>query len=127
MIKVNGLDHINLQVRDLNKSVDFYKNVFGFQKVEEGISNNGNPYAIVGRSGHVFLAMYQGRDDNQSYINHLGFHIDDFDSVMEKINQLGVKISYGDGIIEYPDSRSVYIADPDGMQIELSEKFGGNL
>jgi catechol 2,3-dioxygenase-like lactoylglutathione lyase family enzyme len=71
--------------------------------------------------------MYQGRGDNQSYINHLGFHVEEFDSVMDKINQLGVQISYGDGIIEYSDSRSVYIADPDGMQIELSENFGGNL
>lgn len=126
MIKVNALDHINMSVSNVANSIKFYKDVFGFEVLEEK-PYNGKPHAIIGRSGHILFALYEGREDNKSYINHLGFHVEDFDSVMEKLVELNVEREFGDDYIEYPNSRSIYIFDPDGMEIELSEKFGGDL
>lgn len=34
MIPVTGLNHAVLYVRELNRSVDFYKSVFGFEEVD---------------------------------------------------------------------------------------------
>ena len=46
---------------------------------------------------------------------------------------LGVPVLYDDdddgdgGIIRYPRSRSLYVQDPDGNEIELTSAFGGGL
>jgi catechol 2,3-dioxygenase-like lactoylglutathione lyase family enzyme len=44
---------------------------------------------------------------------------------------MGVPVLYTerwrDGVVEYPQSRSVYVADPDGNEIELTSAFGGGL
>jgi hypothetical protein len=45
---------------------------------------------------------------------------------MEKCKSLGVKIYY-DGPVQFEKSRSIYISDPSGYDIELSEFPGGGL
>ena len=64
-------------------------------------------------------------------INHWGFVVDDFDALCRKLDAPGVDVLYrtegGDGIFVYPRSRSLYVADPDGNEIELTSRFGGGL
>jgi catechol 2,3-dioxygenase-like lactoylglutathione lyase family enzyme len=59
-------------------------------------------------------------------IAHFGFHIQNFDDIMEKCKSLGVTIYY-DGPVQFEKSRSIYISDPNGYDIELSEVTGGGL
>jgi lactoylglutathione lyase len=58
-------------------------------------------------------------------INHVGFHIDNFDEVVEKCKSMNITMPYG--VIEWESSRSVYIIDPNGYEVELSEVQGGGL
>jgi len=57
--------------------------------------------------------------------------VGDLDPVLDRLEADGVTIQFTDeyprGVIEYPRSRSVYVEDPDGHQIELAEVFGGGL
>ena len=46
--------------------------------------------------------------------------------IIEKCKELGVEILY-DGPIEWEQSKSVYIKDPSGYEIELGEVSGGGL
>ena len=132
MINVNAIDHINLSVSDLDRSIHFYDQVFGLQ-IREDRRLDERPYAIVGRAGTGFLALHEssGPAAVRGRINHWGFVVDDFDGLGERLAALGVEVLYrrdgGDGVIEYPRSRSVYIADPDGNEIELTSRFGGGL
>ncbi|PIW35462.1 MAG: VOC family protein, partial [Nitrosopumilales archaeon CG15_BIG_FIL_POST_REV_8_21_14_020_33_23] len=59
-------------------------------------------------------------------IAHFGFHVENFDEIMKICTSLGVKIYY-DGPVQFEKSRSIYISDPNGYDIELSEVFGGGL
>ena len=43
MIRVSAIDHVNLQVTDLDASIDFYRRVFGFKVLEDG---RGIPRAV---------------------------------------------------------------------------------
>jgi catechol 2,3-dioxygenase-like lactoylglutathione lyase family enzyme len=36
MLNFNGIDHINMNVKNLDRSVTFYSDVFGFKVKEEG-------------------------------------------------------------------------------------------
>ncbi len=129
MLNISHVDHLNLNVSNLEKSILFYQEVFGFKIYEEGESSTGNPYKIIGSPSSLFLCLYESEKVQQARIlNHIGIHIlNDLEETLEELNKRGIPISYGDGIIDYPHSRSLYIADPDGNQIELSEVFGGGL
>ena len=59
-------------------------------------------------------------------IAHFGFNIENFEEIMETCKSLGVKVFY-DGPVKFEKSRSIYIEDPNGYDIELSEVQGGGL
>lgn len=131
MIKINTIDHINMFTQNLEASLEFYKNFFNFEVKERG-TNNQRPYAITGISQKMMIALYEVEQlPSQGRINHIGIHIQDFDETLAQLKNRGIKTLYGNeaenGAVKYDCSRSVYIADPDGNEIELSEKFGGGL
>ncbi len=136
-ITVTAIDHINLTVSDLDKSVAFYNDTFGLG-IREDHRDDERPYVIVGKPGVGFMALHQRPPSPKSdtgrrrgRINHWGFVVDDFDSLIERLERHGVPVLYSDngsdGIIDYPNSSSVYVADPDGTEIELTSRFGGGL
>jgi len=59
-------------------------------------------------------------------IAHFGFHVKNFDEIIMTCKSLGVTINYGSPV-QFENSRSIYISDPNGFDIELSEIFGGGL
>ncbi len=134
MLKFNQIDHINITVNNLEKSVDFYSRVFGF-KIYEDSTYNKTPYKIIGKSGAAMLCLYQNKkspidsEKQKSSINHIGFNIDFYDEIVKDLERMEVKINYinGSAIIEYPESKSIYISDPDGNEIELTEQIAGGL
>lgn len=125
MIQANRIDHINATVTNLQKSVEFYKDIFGLKTFEKGESN-GSPYEIIGDPESFYLCLYQGQQREQGAVNHLGIHIKEFDQAYKNLKEKGIELYYG-GVVQYPNSRSLYIKDPDGNNIELSEVFGGDL
>jgi len=52
MITPSGPDFIALQVRNLEASADYYKNVFGFEVIEQG-----PPHAVVLKSSTITMAL----------------------------------------------------------------------
>ncbi len=125
MIKINGIDHLNITVSNLDKSLMFYKNLFGFKTYQQEIYNNTTPFALIGLPNKLFLCLYQGEHQGKGRINHIGINILEFEKTIKTLKCLNIDIKYG-GEVTYPRSRSLYIADPDGNEIELSEKFGGD-
>ena len=131
MLKLSGIDHINIFVKDLDETIKFYQDLFGFEVKERSVSpTNGRHYAIIGKSNRGFLAIYENDDfdsKKRGNINHLGFHIENFSKVLESLKKLKVTLGFGSGIKQYSKSKSIYILDPNGIEIELSETFGGGL
>ena len=130
MIALNKLDHLNLNVINLDKSQKFYEDVFGLELKEEGVSSLGNAYRILGKPDSLYLCLYENLEKPQegpSYLNHLGVNVSNFDEVKDKLIESGIKINYGGSYVEYDLSRSLYIEDPNGIEIEISEVFGGGL
>lgn len=128
MITVTGVDHINMNVKSLEASKKFYGELFGFEVKEQGV--RGVPWAILGLKDRVYLALYEVGDvektEDELGINHFGFHVEDFDAVYAKLKATGFPL--GEGYFrDYGASRSVYVEDPSGHEIELSEVMGGGL
>lgn len=131
MIELTRIDHINMRVKDLEESKAFYGALFGFEPKEGGV-RNGRKWVILGKPGLAYLCLYEvgeaARAQQELQINHFGFHVEagDFGALAEKLAAKGVKVNYG-GAVASGASRSIYIEDPSGYEIELSEKIGGGL
>ena len=123
ILKATSMDHVNMSVKNLEESVKFYKNLFGFEIKKEQPDQKSK---IIGNDS-IKLCLYEDPDMKpEGGIAHFGFHIQNFDDIMQKCKSLGVTIYY-DGPVQFEKSRSIYISDPSGYDIELSEIPGGGL
>lgn len=127
-MSVRNLDHLNLSVADFAGSAAWYGRVFGFEVVEQGLWR-GAPFGIL-RAGNALLCMYEDRDRQHLNsdglhaqrvhgVNHFALQIDDRDAWIETLRREKVPLSFGDGPIDYPNSRSWYVEDPTGYEIEV--------
>ena len=130
-LRIQAIDHVNLAVGDLARSIEFYRTVLGFEVRESG-RRDGCPWAILGAGGRAYVALYEEAGTappTRPWFYHWGLVVDDFDAVLPALEAAGIKPRdvAGDPVIEYPGSRSIYIEDPDGHEIELTSRFGGGL
>ena len=130
---ISAIDHLNLNVANLERSIDFYQRAFGME-IREDRRNDEKPYVIVGKAGVAYVALHERETrpgEAAGRINHWGFVVDDFDALSARLERCNIAVLYRrdgfDGVFEYPHSRSVYVADPDGTEIELTSRFGGGL
>ena len=121
-LKALSLDHMNMTVKDLEESVNFYGELFGFVEKKDQPEQTSK---IIGNE-NIKLCLYE--DPNLEIgdgINHFGFHIENFEGIVEKCQSMDIVMPYG--VVKWEKSRSVYIVDPNGYELELSEVSGGGL
>ncbi len=120
------IDHINISIKDINESVLWYEKVFGFKKVEEGLNMSGSKFVIV-ENQDIMMCMSEyptwkapnlKGDKEQHQIFHFGFRIQDEVKWKQLVLDLDLKLTYGE--IIYPRSKSWYVLDPNGYEIEVS-------
>jgi catechol 2,3-dioxygenase-like lactoylglutathione lyase family enzyme len=128
-IAVECIDHINMRVTNINESIDFYQKNFGFE-MKEDCRDDDEPWAIIGLKGVAYLCLYEHPDKKRPgddlTINHFGLVLKDFEKAETALRENDAEILYG-GPVQWPNSRSLYIKDPSGHEIELAEKVGGGL
>ena len=127
-MKVKQLDHLNLTVRSFDETVEFYGRVFGFELVEEAVQD-GVRWGVI-RSGEAMLCIYEHPQleflDRYALLerglhglNHLAFRITDAKAFEEIVQRDGLELGYG-GEVQWPHSKSWYIKDPTGYEIEVA-------
>jgi catechol 2,3-dioxygenase-like lactoylglutathione lyase family enzyme len=124
MIRATRLEHVNLGVTDIDRSVDFYQQAFGWHVRWKGTSSGGARAAHVGNDA-FYVAMFErvGGDVKHNRtadvgINHFGFVVEDMDGAIRDLRAAGFDITSDDS---YDPGRHVYLLDPDGIEIELVE------
>lgn len=115
---VKGLNHLLFSVSNLEKSIQFFQQVFDAKLLVKGKST-----AYFDLSG-IWLALNVEKDIPRSEIyhsyTHIAFSIEeaDFEKMYDKLKRLEVNILPGrtrDG----KDKNSIYFTDPDGHKFEL--------
>ncbi|HEX6207806.1 MAG TPA: VOC family protein [Actinomycetota bacterium] len=123
-MKVHELGHLVLYVRDLQRSVRFYRDVLGWEEIGR-MGSQGAAFSS-GRTHHELLLLEVGEDatpippGRRVGMYHFGLKVGTTDDELrEAIGALeagGVQIM---GMADHVVTHSVYIADPDGNEIEL--------
>jgi catechol 2,3-dioxygenase-like lactoylglutathione lyase family enzyme len=125
------MDHVNMSVLDLDVSAAFYAALFGLEVKEEG-NSGGQRWCIIGAPDRFYLCIGEMRGADRFkaegiHINHVGFVVDDIDETIRRIRALGICLVMGDKTLDWPRSRSAYVTDPNGILIEITNRFGGGL
>jgi lactoylglutathione lyase len=115
------LDHIGVYIKDLEKSISFYKEVFNWEETTR--FNMGETRIAVLDMGKGLLEIIQrpGSSDilPDSNSGHLAIHVDDFPDKVKKLEGMGLevrKVTMADG------SHIAFFKDPDNHVIEITEK-----
>jgi catechol 2,3-dioxygenase-like lactoylglutathione lyase family enzyme len=108
-VKVYGINHIAIEVDDIERAVAFYRDVFNLEKLDEG---EGDAFFKVGE--HQFLAMFQVEKRDPSRVRHFGLMVRDEEQLAEVREKLTTK--YGIKLI--PPFRCDFI-DPFGNRVQV--------
>ena len=115
-----GIRHVALNVRDVEKSIQFYSLVLGMRL--EWMPDKENAYLTSGQDNlALHQATYGTEPGTNQLVHHIGFVVkrpEDVDAWAERLRNHGVAIdqepkTHRDG------ARSFYFHDPDGLLIQL--------
>ncbi len=117
MIKTHGLNHISLSVRDPERSLAFYQQLFGVREYHR----DENTIQVQGPGPHdVIVFERRASPGKPGGIDHFGFRLTDpadIDEAVREATTAGAKIlRQGEFSPGFP---FVYIEDPDGYKIEI--------
>lgn len=115
---VNGINHVTLRVRDLDRAEHFYTGVLGLKRVGE---RPGMRFYSSGRFAHE-LALIRDpgfQPVGASGLAHVCFNVADEDRLRALYRHcLALGWPVGDGV-DHRVMHSFYLRDPDGYVIEL--------
>ena len=118
MVKTHGLTHISLTVRDPERSLRFYQQVFGIREYYR----DEHTIQALGPGPHDVIAFESARKGagKRGGIDHFGFRLTDpkdIDLAVSEVKRAGGKIDrrgeFGPGL------PYAYVLDPDGYEIEI--------
>src|SRR4051794_13060173 len=104
MIRLVGINHVALEVADLERSLDFYGRIFALR-----LRGRSEHMAFVDL-GDQFLALMETRPSPADATRHFGLVVDDKEAARQALQDAGVEILPG---------RFLDFLDPDGNRVEL--------
>jgi catechol 2,3-dioxygenase-like lactoylglutathione lyase family enzyme len=118
------LEHVNMSVANLDRSIDYYRELLGLEVRWRGTTSDGLPAAHIGDERH-YLALFEVGDVERKPadygrlgLNHFGFVVDDLDACRAKLDDLGAPVEAPPA---YNPGRRLYFDDPNGVEVELVE------
>ncbi len=110
VLRGRNLNHVNLQVSDVDRSVEFYRRLFSLPP-KRAIPNR--PF-VVDLPDASFLSLQ--RSDRPGVIDHFDVGVDDFspEPVAAKLRSAGLDR----GLRVGPDF--VFVSDPDDVRVQIS-------
>ncbi|MCM3133386.1 VOC family protein [Paenibacillus polysaccharolyticus] len=120
LIKLNW---ITLRVRNLEASIHFYHNLLGLT-VQRRFESRGRQIAMLGlgKTSETSLELIEGSEQTlkpDAGIS-IGYEVTSLDETMKHLENMQIPILRGP-VEPNPRLRFIYIADPDGFEVQLAE------
>lgn len=126
---IKDIAHVALNPLDMDRSVAFFENVFGWKKSFELHHDNGDPWIVYMKicKGH-FLELFYDVINDRDYAfdfkktgyNHLCVTVGNIRKTLQEIHKKGY-IDSPEPETEKSKCRNRWLYDPDGNGIELQE------
>lgn len=122
-MKIQGVGHVVLKVRDLERSVRFYRDVLGLREV--GRLRDRMVFFSAGRNHHDLAILSVGPDAPTPAPDAVGLYhvalkigesLEQLREAKAHLERNGLNIQ---AILDHEVSQSIYVQDPDGNGVEL--------
>ncbi|WP_020648903.1 lactoylglutathione lyase [Solimonas variicoloris] len=122
--------HTMLRVGDLDRSIQFYRDVLGMKVLRRDDYPDGKfTLAFVGyqdeADGAVIELTYNWGVDRYelgSAFGHIALEVDDAAQACERVRQRGGKVTREAGPMKHGRTVIAFVEDPDGYKIEFIQK-----
>ena len=125
--------HVALNCRDQQVTEDFYRKWFDFERAR--VVPLGAEQIVFLRQGDVYLELFHATAGaigeptadglkNTGAVRHIAFQTDDLDAFLTRIGD-AVPVTLGPLSFEnfIPGWRTVWLIDPDGLIVEVSQGY----
>ncbi len=123
MFELEGLDHIALAVRDVERSAKWYVDVLGFERRYQGMWDDVPVFVGKGRTAVALFPRGSDRvpgsqPQEPSGVLHFALRADrrNFLAAQRDLTNRGIPFHFQDHEI----SHSIYFRDPDGYELEVT-------
>lgn len=146
---INGINHIAICTSNMDRMVEFYRDLIGFTEVARGgWENDERIDSIIGlkgsaakqvmlRAGNVYLELFQYsapqhrpedplRPNDRGY-THLAIDVTGIDEEYERLTKAGIRFNRAPPELRGGKIRAIYGKDPDGNVIEMQEVFAAEV
>jgi len=130
MTKIN---HVSYRVLDIEKSLNFYRNVLGMKLLKRKINETFSVYVLgfaekledLGEEGTITLL--RNHDQTEAYdlgegYGHVAIGSPDIYKLAEEIKQAGGNVTREPGPVKGGKTEIAFVTDPDGYKIELIQR-----
>ena len=122
-MQLEGIDHVAVGVRDVERSAKWYIEVLGFERLYEGVWGGVPTFIGTGNTG---IALFPASPDAKPALTthrdlrllHLALRAnrENFLAAQQELKKRGIKFEFQDHEISY----SIYFSDLDGHQLEIT-------
>ena len=112
-----------LTVRDMEKSLNFYRNIVGLPLMRRFNAGSDTQIAFLGSGETQIELIYREGDRDITVGPHIswGFAVDSLDDFAAFLHQKGFAVHSGP-FQPNPGTRFLYVLDPDGLKIQFVEQ-----
>jgi lactoylglutathione lyase len=151
MASVTGVDHFGVTVRDVDRSLAFWRDLLGLHEVGRGVVEWEHLDRLVALDGTkiewvelripgggtVELSQYHHPagapiapgEENEPGRSHISLLVEDLPGLLSALTGAGVRARTDEPVAipvgAYAGGKAAYVFDPDGVEIELIERRGG--
>lgn len=110
-----GINHVALEVGDLDEALAFYEQVFG----ELTLRGRGTTMAFVDM-GDQFLALASGRTQKPDAARHIGIVVADKEAVRERLRAAGIDAAAAPGL-DFRDPWGNHVQIVDYREVQFTK------
>ena len=124
------LDHIALEVSNIDISIEFYSKILGFSFISRSIDEKEHEEYCYLESNGFYLELLHDLEKNnpinrefeRPYCPHICFATDDMEKTIKYLLSKNIKIIHGPLVIK-DEATWIYFADPDLNILEYIQRY----
>ncbi len=137
---IGGILHVAISVSDLDRALEFYRDILGMKVVRDLTLSGEKLSALVGLEGakihnvalqgggaEIQLLEFispkgkssPGRRPCDHGLAHVALRVDDVDAMYERLKARGVKVNSGPTSVRERGGRTIYCTGPDNVVVEF--------
>jgi glyoxylase I family protein len=129
-LKINQIDHVAINVTDIQESIHFYSHILGFQQLQT-VDCGEFDITYFGLPGGARLELFDYHGKNRAIphyesdvgLRHIAFQVEDVARHEKLLRLAGVDITLLTCDLPNLGARVLLFLDPNGVTLEFCEKI----